>query len=323
MSRSSGSIPDGRNVPRDSKARVSVVIPTYNRATFLGAAIQSALDQSMDGAEIIVVDDGSTDETEDLVRRFHSAVTYLRMPRRGQPAATRNRGLSIARGELVALLDSDDLFLPGKLSTQCAALEAHPDVALVYSDGTYFRDDPNKPVGRVLDGLPIPSGDGFAALLLGSFLMPAVTLIRRTHLDAVGGFDEAPELRGVEDYDLWLRLAARFPMLYVPGDVAAIRRHGDNLSRNSAAIRTAALQVLEKMRLVAPQLVERHRNEWHEGVARNHGAVMLGLARERRWAEALDHAARALVHAARTPGFGLPAISAWTRRRALRRGAQP
>jgi glycosyltransferase involved in cell wall biosynthesis len=290
---------------------------------FLGAAIQSALDQSMDGVEIIVVDDGSTDDTEDLMRRFRSAVTYLRMPHRGQPAAARNRGLRVARGDLIALLDSDDLFLPGKLSSQCAAFEACPDVALVYSDGTYFRDDPTKPVGHVLDGLPMPSGDGFAALLRGCFLMPAVTLVRRTHLDAVGAFDEAPELRGVEDFDLWLRLAARFPMLYVPGDVAAIRRHGDNLSKNSAAVRSAALRVLQKMRLAAPQLVERHRNEWHEGVARSHGAIVLGLARERRWTEALDHAGRAIVHAARTPGFGLPALVAWARRRALRRGVQP
>ena len=114
---------------RDSTARVSVVIPTYNRAQFLGAAIQSALDQSMDGVEIVVVDDGSTDGTEDLVRRFDSAVIYLRTPHRGQPAATRNRGLGVARGELIALLDSDDLFLPGKLSAQMAIFRDHSALA--------------------------------------------------------------------------------------------------------------------------------------------------------------------------------------------------
>jgi GT2 family glycosyltransferase len=247
----------------------------------------------------------------------------MRVPHRGQPAATRNRGLGAARGEFIALLDSDDLFLSGKLDVQCAALERNADVALVYSDGWFFRDDPANPIGRVLDGLPSPSGDGFADLLRGSFLVPAITLIRRSCLDAVGGFDESLTLRGVEDYDMWLRLAAGFPILHVPGEVAAIRRHDDNLSKNPAVIRAGALEVLEKMRTVAPDLVERHRAAWHEGAARSHGAIMLRLLRERRNGAACRHAAGALAHAARTPGAGVPALIAWYRRRGLRRAAQP
>jgi glycosyltransferase involved in cell wall biosynthesis len=309
---------------REPTPRVSVIIPTYNRVPYLGAAIASALAEapSVDGLEIIVVDDGSTDDTEELMRSFGERVLYMRVPHRGQPAATRNRGLGAARGDLIALLDSDDLFLPGKLVLQCAAIDRNPDVAVVYSDGLFFRDDPSAPIGRVLDGLPSPSGDGFADLLRGSFLVPAVTLVRRTCLDAVGGFDEALTMRGVEDYDMWLRLAARFPMLYVPGDVAAIRRHDDNLSKNPATIRAGALHVLEKMRADAPELVRRHRNEWHEGAARSNGAIMMRLLRERRPGAACLHAARALAHAARTPGMGLPALVAWYRRRALRHGAR-
>ncbi len=308
---------------RDSATRVSVIIPTYNRVPYLGDAIRSVLAQPAEGVEIIVVDDGSTDGTEELVQGFDAGVIYLRVPHRGQPAATRNRGLQAARGDFIALLDSDDLFLPGKLAAQCAALAAHADVAFVYSNGYFFRDDPAAPISRVLDGLPTPSGDGVADLLRGDFLVPAVTLIRRGCLDAVGAFDEALTLRGVEDYDLWLRLAARFPILYLPGDVAAIRRHADNLSKNPATIRMGAVQVLEKMRTAAPGLVQRHRAEWHEGAARSHGAIMLQRWRERRILAACPHAFHALTHAVRTPGGGLPALRAWYRRRALRRGAQP
>ena len=308
-------------MPRDSAIRVSVIIPTYNRVPYLGDAIRSVLAQGMDDVEIIVVDDGSTDDTEELVRGFGAGVIYLPVAHRGQPAATRNRGLQAARGDFIALLDSDDLLLPGKLAVQCPALAAHPDAAFVYSNGYFFTDDPAAPTGRVLDGLPTPSGDGFADLLRGNFLFPAVTLIRRSCLDAVGGFDEALPL--VEDYDLWLRLAARFPIYYVPADAAAIRRHADNLSKNPGTIRMAVLQVLDKVRTVAPDLVERHRAEWHEGAARSHGAIMLQRLRERRIATACAHAWHALTHAVRTPGAGVPAFLAWCRRRRQRRGAQP
>ena len=310
-------------MPRDSAYRVSVIIPTYNRVPYLGDAIRSVLAQPADGVEVIVVDDGSTDGTEELVRGFDAGLIYLRVPHRGQPAATRNRGLQAARGDFIALLDSDDLFLPGKLTLQCAALAAHTDAALVYSNGYFFSEDPTTPISHVLDGLPTPSGDGFADLLRGNFLFPAVTLIRRSCLDAVGAFDEALTLRGVEDYDLWLRLAARFPILYVPGDVAAIRRHADNISKNPATIRMGVLEVLEKMRAVAPDLVQRHRAEWHEGAARSHGAIMRQLLRERHIGAACPHAWHALTHAVRTPGGGLPAFLAWCQRLPQRRGAQP
>jgi len=310
-------------VPRDSTARVSVIIPTYNRVPYLGDAIRSVLAQSPEVGEIIVVDDGSTDDTEGLVRSFDARLIYLRVPHRGQPAATRNRGLEAAHGDFIALLDSDDLFLPGKLTLQCPALAAHADAALVYSNGSFFSDDPAKPISRVLAGLPTPSGDAFADLLRGNFLFPAVTLIRRSCLDAVGAFDETLTLRGVEDYDLWLRLAARFPILYVPGDVAAIRRHTDNISKNPATIRMGVLDVLEKMAAVAPGLVHQHRAEWHEGAARSHGAIMRQRLREGHIAAACPHAWHALSHAVHTPGRGLPAFLAWCRRLPQRRGAQP
>lgn len=305
-------------MPYDPSVRISVIIPTFNRAPYLGDAIRSVLAQQIDGIEIIVVDDGSTDHTPALVRAFEAPITYLQVPHSGQPAATRNVGLRAARGDFIALLDSDDLFLSAKLAAQFAALAAHADAGLVYSNGHFFSAHPDAVTGRVLDGLPTPSGDGFADLLRGNFLFPAVTLIRRSCLDVVGPFDEAPALCGVEDYDLWLRLAARFPLLYLPGDVAAIRRHADNLSKDTVAVRTGVLHVLRKVRTTAPQLVQRHQAAWHEGAARSHGALLLAHLQERRIGAARGHGWHALTHALRTPGGGLPALLAWSRRHALR-----
>ena len=310
-------------MPGDSAHRISVIIPTYNRVPYLGDAIRSVVADAVEGMEIIVVDDGSTDGTEALVRSFEAGLTYLRVLHRGQPAATRNRGLEAAHGEFVALLDSDDLFLPGKLARQRATLAAHPEAAFVYSNGYFFSDDPAAPISRVLDGLPTPSGDGFADLLRGNFLFPAVTLIRRRCLNAVGAFDERVTLRGVEDYDLWLRVAARFPIVYLPGDVAAIRRHADNLSKNPATIRKGVIQVLEKMRTVEPELVQRHRAAWYEGAARSYGAIVRQCLREGRIGGVYPHAWYALTHALHTPGCGVPVFLAWWRRRPQRRGAQP
>jgi glycosyltransferase involved in cell wall biosynthesis len=303
---------------------VSVAIPTYNRAAYIGDAIRSVLAQDYHHVEIIVADDGSTDNTADIVARFGSVVTYLSLPHRGQPAATRNAGLAAARGEYVAFLDSDDLFLPGRLARQVAALTEHPEAGLVYSNGYFFREDPETPVGRVLDGLPTPSGDALPDLLRGNFLAPPVLLIRRSCLDSVGVFDERPEFLAVEDYDLWLRIAAQFPFVYVPGDVAAIRRHGQSISHDVVALREGVLRVLAELEATHPLLVRRHRRAANEGYARNHGALAVARLRDGQIRSGLSHLIRALRYSLGTPGFGVRPLLQWIRRRRVRgSGAAP
>jgi glycosyltransferase involved in cell wall biosynthesis len=304
-----------------------VIIPTYNRAGLLAAAIDSVLDQELTGTgltpadiEIIVADDGSTDATAQVVARYGARVRYLALPHRGQPAAPRNGALAVAQGEFVALLDSDDLFLPQKFALQLPALRADPSAALVYSDGRFFIDDPTQATGYVQAGLPTPSGDIFGDLLRGNFLAPPVVLIRRAWLDKVGHFDESAELRAVEDYDLWLRLAIHAPARFVPGEVAAIRRHPGNISADAAALRSRSIKVLRRLDAAYPAQMRANPTVRHEAYARHHGAVALAAWQGREFPTALHHARAAARHALRLPGGGLGVLWAWLHRRRLRRG---
>ena len=299
--------------------RVSVIIPTYNRSRYIAEAIRSVQAQTHRDVEIIVADDGSTDDTSQIMAGFGDSVSYLPLEHQGQPAATRNNGLERATGEFVALLDSDDLFMPHKLALQLTAFESHPQTGMVYSDGYYFRDDPTRPVGALLGGMSTPSGDVLTELLRGNFLMsPAMLLIRRSCLDAVGLFDERTDFFAVEDYDLWLRIAARFPVAYVPGDVAAIRRHRQSISRDVASLRSRTLAVLAKLEANHPGLTSPQRAALDEGYARNHGAIAVAHFQQRQLLRSLSHMLQALRYSLHTPGLGTKAVLDWLRRRRVR-----
>jgi glycosyltransferase involved in cell wall biosynthesis len=298
--------------------RVSVIIPTYNRAAQIGEAIRSVLAQNYPRVEILVADDGSTDGSADVVAEFGDEVRYISLPHSGQPAVTRNRGLVQAKGDFVAFLDSDDLFLPEKLTLQLASFEEYPEVGLVYSDGHYFRDDPAQPTGYVLDGMSTPSGDILPELLRGNFLASPVVLLRRSCLDVAGLFDEDPRLSVAEDYELWLRIAAHFPAVYAPGNVAAIRRHSGSASHDVASLRGCALLALGKLEQRNPDLRATYATALNEGYARNHGAIALAHLQQRQILSGLSHAFQALRFCLRTPGLGTKALLDWLRRRRAR-----
>jgi len=275
--------------------------------------------QAHPDVEIIVADDGSTDETCDVLQSFGESITHLPLAHRGQPAVTRNRGLEKASGDFVAFLDSDDLFLPQKLALQLPALDSYPHAGLVYSDGYYFREDPKRPTGRLLEGLPTPSGEILSDLLRGNFLLsPAMSLIRRTCLLDVGAFDEDPALWVSEDYELWLRIAARFPCVFVAGRVAAVRRHSESISRDVAAVRGCSLLALAKLEGSRPDLRLSYSAAFNEGYARNHGAIALAHLHQGQIARGLSHAWHALQFSLRTPRFGTKALLDWLRRSRLR-----
>jgi GT2 family glycosyltransferase len=207
---------------------------------------------------------------------------------------------------------------------QVSALVEHPEAGLVYSNGYFFREHPETPTGHVLDGLPTPSGAALADLLRGNFLTSPVVLVRRGCLDSVGGFDERPEFFAVEDYDLWLRIAARFPVVYVPGDVAAIRRHGGSISRDVASLRSGAVRVLAQLEATHPNVVRQYQAALDEGYARNHGAIAAALWRQGKLLPAARHGLHALRHSLRTPLLGTVVFREWVRRRRVRgTGARP
>lgn len=215
-----------RNISRlDSMGTplVTVIIPTHNRAESLRKALDSVYAQEAAGAqfemEIIVVDDASTDATPDLLLQY-PAVRFIRLETNRGASAARNIGIKAGRGAYVAFLDDDDLWLPHKLRRQLAVLEAHHEVGVAYSPCVIRFPDQTQALSADDDA---PTGSIFSALLLGNPCgSPICVLVRREAFETVGYFDES--LPTAEDYDLFLRLAFRFPFIFVPGAVAICRR---------------------------------------------------------------------------------------------------
>jgi glycosyltransferase involved in cell wall biosynthesis len=215
----------------DRPPRVSVIIPSYNRKELLAKAIESVQRQTYKDFEIIVADDGSTDGTPAfLAERYGDAVRVLALPHTGLPASGRNAGTLAARGEFLAFLDSDDLWLPHKLEQQVHAAERYPDAALFYSLAQKIGSPAVK--GVTMSFHYRPSGRVFYFLVFYNFIPTLTTMVRRSVLEDVGLFDTDPELRAAEDYDLWLRIARRHEVRYVRGILAQYRLHSENISSN-------------------------------------------------------------------------------------------
>lgn len=205
---------------------VSVIIPSYNSARYIASTLESALAQTYPAVEVIVVDDGSTDETQTVLAPYQSRITVLPQSNSG-PAAARNAGLRIARGVYLLFLDSDDLLVPTSVAARVAFLERHPQYGLVYSAWTQINDDGARILGEVRPGY---QGDVLAALLRRQFFFfPGSALIRRTCLDAIGGFDETAY--GTEDADLWIRLAhAGYAFGYIDEPLFIYRYHAASIT---------------------------------------------------------------------------------------------
>jgi glycosyltransferase involved in cell wall biosynthesis len=203
---------------------VSAVIPTYNYGAFVEEAVESALGQTHRRMEVIVVDDGSTDDTAERLARYGDRIRVVWQENRGLSAA-RNRGIREARGEWVALLDSDDVWHRDKTRVQLRALGQYPDVRLIGS--TFVKElsqgDLADPRGIVALGVE----DLVGRTRFG----PSSAMIRRDCLDEVGYFDES--LRSVEDRDMWLRIAARYPVVLVDSPCWLYRTHPNQMNRHA------------------------------------------------------------------------------------------
>jgi glycosyltransferase involved in cell wall biosynthesis len=189
---------------------ISAIIPTFNRAAFLREAIDSVLAQTEKDIELIVVDDGSTDDTRALVAEYGDRLCYVFQPNAGASAA-RNRGIGCAAGKFITFLDSDDLWLPRKLARQMEWMAAHPNLLLCYTDEIWIR----RGVRVNQRNIHAKSGGWIYPLCLPRCIIsPSSVLMRRELFDEVGLFDE--RLPVCEDYDLWLRVASRFEVGFIP-----------------------------------------------------------------------------------------------------------
>lgn len=222
--------------------RISIIIPTTNRASVLKEAIDSVLEQSYRDFELIVVDDGSTDETPQLLSQYGDKIKVIRQENKGVSAA-RNSGIAASQGEWIAFLDSDDLWKPQKLEKQVEWLKAHPQVRICHTDEIWIRNgtrvNPMKKHAK-------PAGWIFEKCLPFCVVSPSSVLIHKSVLESVGPFDET--LPACEDYDLWLRVAAKFPFGFVAQKLIVKRGgHSDQLSHQFWGLDRFRVQSLKKL----------------------------------------------------------------------------
>jgi glycosyltransferase involved in cell wall biosynthesis len=216
---------------------VSIVIPCYEQARFLPRAIESALGQSYSPVEVIVVDDGSPDDTAEVAANYPE-VQLLRTRNQGV-AAARNSGLEVARGSLLVFLDADDILLSNAVADGVACFEREPDRGMVF--GRHERIDPAG--NPVQTSNAVLTGDPYEALLRWNIVgCPGAALYRRRALEAVGGFSTA--CAGAEDYEMYLRLARRFPISQHDATVVQAVVHDANMQRDFALMLRATVVVL-------------------------------------------------------------------------------
>jgi GT2 family glycosyltransferase len=230
--------------------RLSVVIPAFNAAPTVRSAVGSTLSQTVPVLEVIVVDDGSTDDTADVVAAIDDPRVRVVSQANGGPSAARNAGIAAARGEWVAFLDSDDLWLPRYVETATAALTTASNPGFAYTDAYVFHAGRGQvKQGSAMDALDPPPPDRasfLAALLRRNFVFTSAT-VPAAVLSAVGGYDESLPLS--EEYDLWLRiLVAGFDPVWMGGRLAIYRMHPGQSSHQILAMKKTAARVYHGLR---------------------------------------------------------------------------
>lgn len=222
---------------------VSVIIPTYRRASFLDAAVESALEQTVTAVEIIVVEDGSH-VAQDVAHRHGPRVSYVWQPHQGASVA-RNTGAERALGQWLAFLDDDDLWAPEKLERQLALAEAVPEIGLIHTDHYALENGQLRLGPRLTARSAIPSGWVARDLFFDNFVVTSSTIVARRAFVSVGGFDA--RYRAAQDYELWLRLARYRPFGFVAEPLTIYRVHEERISTNDSVVAPSAVAVLEAL----------------------------------------------------------------------------
>ena len=219
------------NVGTHPSPRVSVVIPLYNAEDYVGEAIEGVLNQTYLDYEVIVVDDGSTDGSAAIVHSFGDAVRYVFQPNAGVSAAT-NLGVSLSKGEFIAFLDNDDIWLPEKLERQVAYLDTHPGCGFVNCDMQYISETGSK-LDRFLRGYN--TRDPYVRLFQkGYVIMCSAVVIRRWVFEKAGGFNEAFVAAGLQDMEWMSRVVDCAEVSHLSETLVLYRDHGPRIPRDRA-----------------------------------------------------------------------------------------
>ena len=268
---------------RKHDPRVSVIIPAFNAGRTIDTALQSVFAQTFSDLEVIVVDDGSSDDTTQRVRAWGDRVILHRQANAG-PAAARNHGMRHARGELIAFLDADDVWLPTKLARQVAYFDQFPETGLLHCHAittnatlSVMLETPERPAGPFT--API---NNYCALFHCDFFVKTLTVVvPRRVIQDVGGFDERREFH-IEDWDLWLRIAAKYPMGYMR-ETLAIHRPDGGMSSNVEKTFRGQKLVMEKALPLCAQACARHREDPRACVGTREHLLHSQLGYERFW----------------------------------------
>jgi glycosyltransferase involved in cell wall biosynthesis len=273
--------------PASEQAVVSVVIPAHNAAWCVAKAIDSVLAQDFRDFELIVVDDGSTDETAVVLSGYGDAIRVVRQANGGMSNA-RNAGIRAARGEFIAFLDADDWWLPGKLGNQVGLMRNNAAIGFT-STAARVEDQEGKllntwPCSPCETSFLVHLFQGNAGIAGGS----SALMVRRALLEKTGGYDET--LGGVEDADLWIRLAAITEYACIPETGVIILRRPDSVSRNVERMRQGAIRVMHKNRNLLPASLQE--SFWRACMAGIHGDYA-------KWRYRAGHRGPALLDVAR------------------------
>lgn len=222
--------------------KVSVLIPSYNHERYLPLALQSVFEQTYTDYEVVVVDDGSTDRSVEILQSYKGQIRLYTQANRGT-YATLNRLIAESRGQYLAILNSDDLWLPTKLEKQVAVLEAHPQVGLVHTYGE-FIDHEGRPLGKNPLGYPWPrtkTGNIIEDLVRYNRIVPSSAMIRRECFERLGGFRE--DLYGLGDWEMWLRIALHYDVGFVDEPLTLYRVHAYNACHHHDRMRMDEVKV--------------------------------------------------------------------------------
>jgi len=223
--------------------KVSVIIPTYNRATLLEKAVQSVLYQTYNDFEIIVCDDASTDNTPQIINKFKDKrIRFTRYEQNKGVIKLRNAAITISNGDYIAFLDDDDEWLPTKLEEQIAVLQESTDKLGAVYTGAYSIDMKLNKVKEV--SYPTLRGNVLRGLLLNNFITTSSMVIKNLCFEEVGLFD--PEYKSASDFDMWIRIAEKFDFDYIPKPLVNYRISPISISNNYAAVTKGLERLLTK-----------------------------------------------------------------------------